>query len=92
MVYRILKLRPIFVLDDGIPLVYKDVPQIRKNRLACGRASHTRCQQRSELEVSLQPARTEDVSGHSLQREAVGFPHILRNDISSQRMKVTFDF
>lgn len=59
MVSRILKLKPIFVPDSGIPLkFYKDVHKIRKNQLyVAEQVTHCATKLRSsELEIFLQPA------------------------------------
>lgn len=93
---RILKLQPIFAPDNGIPMeVYKDVHKIRKTQLSCDRTSY----RIGEVNLTFPPTpRIGDVSGPSLsmkltlQENAMGFPQAARNDISSQRMKVTFDF
>ena len=56
---RILRLQPIFVLNNGIPLmVYKDVHNIRKNQLSVAeQVTHWATElRRSGLEVLLQPA------------------------------------
>ena len=56
---RILRLQPILVLNNGIPLyVYKDVHKIRKNQLSVAeQVTHCATKlKRSGLEVFLQPA------------------------------------